>query len=106
VLGAWHHTVDALEDHGAPSMASATVADVVDVVAVRWGPALAGQVDHLGRVVNDTLFDPDGFIEPSAGSTAWSLADAVVAAVRAAPPVAGDPVAEATEAPAGQVTPV
>lgn len=85
VLGAWHHVVDALEDAGAPPLAAATVADVVEVVDARWGPAVAGQVAALGAVVNDTLFDPAGDGAEAAG--VWPMADAVVATVRATSPV-------------------
>jgi hypothetical protein len=89
--------VDELEDHGAPPLTSATVVDVTDVVETRWGPVIGDQVRALGTVVNDTLFDPVG--DGSAAAGAWPLADAIVAAVRAAPPIVPPPTIDPAAAP-------
>ena len=76
------------------------------VAAARWGPALGGQVAGLGRLVNETLFDPDGLADPAAGPKAWQLADATVAALRAAPPVAAPEPEAAPADRTGQLAPV
>jgi len=113
ILGAWHEVVDHLDRAGvgetaaagrtarADHLASATVTEIIDAVATRYGDDAAAPVRTLGRLVNTATFEPE---PPTADDAdrAWQLEADVHRRISRRTPVA--PVALAatgTASPAG-----
>ena len=87
VIGAWHESLDLLDEAGLAGLSTLTGAEVTTASGERFGVESAGAVAVISTTANRALFDDRTVIEPSDVDAAWRAHDNLRRALRDALPL-------------------
>lgn len=82
LLGAWHESLDLLEEAGLADLDHASSRDITQATDARFGAQPAAQVRYLGDVANRAIFRPSAPVESADADSAWQAHRVLHRAVR------------------------